>query len=156
MEKTGFHLTEKQIEILRTLRAESKLIKVFTVEENQSALAKKLGITRQALNVHLRKLKEAGFIRTGRGFIDLTDKALEALGVRTAEAFVAVKIEPRARNQAYSRIKMLPVERVYRVTGDIDLLVVINQALLDDFLKQVSKIEGVKDTTTYVVIERLA
>ena len=51
---------------------------------------------------------------------------------------------------------MLPVERVYRVTGDIDLLVVINQALLDDFLKQVSKIEGVKDTTTYVVIERLA
>ncbi|MCD6458420.1 MAG: Lrp/AsnC family transcriptional regulator [Thermoproteales archaeon] len=156
MEKTGFHLTEKQIEILRTLQAESKLIKVFTVEENQSALAKKLGITRQALNVHLRKLKEAGFIRTGRGFIDLTDKALEALGVRTAEAFVAVKIEPRARNQAYSRIKMLPVERVYRVTGDIDLLVVINQALLDDFLKQVSKIEGVKDTITYVVIERLA
>ena len=156
MEKKGFHLTEKQIEILRTLQAESKLMKVFTVEENQSALAKKLGITRQALNVHLRKLKEAGFIRTGRGFIDLTDKALEALGVRTAEAFVAVKIEPRARNQAYSRIKMLPVERVYRVTGDIDLLVVINQALLDDFLKQVSKIEGVKDTTTYVVIERLA
>ncbi|RLE63065.1 MAG: AsnC family transcriptional regulator [Thermoprotei archaeon] len=155
MNRANVHLTEKQIEILRTLLAESKVIKVFTVEKNQSALAKKLGITRQALNVHLRKLKEAGFVRTGRGFIDLTDRALEALGIRTAEAFVAIKIEPRARGQAYTRIKTLPVERVYRVTGDIDLLVVINQALLDDFLKQISKIDGVKDTTTYVVIERL-
>jgi len=148
-------LTEKQIEILRTLLEESKAIRVFTVERTQTEIAKRLGVTRQALNVHLRRLKELGYIRTGRGFVDLTDKALEALGLVTAEAFVAVRIEPKARNKAYSKIRSLPVERVYRVTGDIDLMVVVNQAMLDDILKQIARIEGVKETTTYVVIERL-
>jgi len=148
-------LTEKQIEILRTLLEESKAIRVFTVERTQTEIAKRLGVTRQALNVHLRRLKELGYIRTGRGFVDLTDKALEALGLVTAEAFVAVRIEPKARNKAYSKIRSLPVERIYRVTGDIDLMVVVNQAMLDDILKQIARIEGVKETTTYVVIERL-
>ena len=148
-------LTEKQIEILRTLLGESRGIRVFTVERTQTEIAKRLGVTRQALNVHLRRLKELGYIRTGRGFVDLTDKALEALGLVTAEAFVAVRIEPKARNKAYSKIRSLPVERIYRVTGDIDLMVVVNQAMLDDILKQIARIEGVKETTTYVVIERL-
>ncbi len=125
------------------------------MERTQTEIAKRLGVTRQALNVHLRRLKELGYIRTGRGFVDLTDKALEALGLVTAEAFVAVRIEPKARNKAYSKIRSLPVERVYRVTGDIDLMVVVNQAMLDDILKQIARIEGVKETTTYVVIERL-
>lgn len=148
-------LTEKQIEILRTLLGESRAVRVFTVEKTQTEIARKLGVTRQALNVHLRKLKELGYVRTGRGFVDLTDKALEALGLMTAEAFVAVRIEPKARNRAYSEIRRLPVEKVYRVTGDIDLMVVVNQAVLDDILKQIARIDGVKETTTYVVIERL-
>ena len=155
MGEDAHKLTEKQIEILRTLLEESKAIRVFTVERTQTEIAKRLGVTRQALNVHLRRLKELGYIRTGRGFVDLTDKALEALGLVTAEAFVAVRIEPKARNKAYSKIRSLPVERVYRVTGDIDLMVVVNQAMLDDILKQIARIEGVKETTTYVVIERL-
>ncbi|RLE80258.1 MAG: AsnC family transcriptional regulator [Thermoprotei archaeon] len=156
MEKGHVKLTEKQLTILKYLLENSQGMEIFIVNKSQSELAKELGITRQALNVHLRKLREEGLIKTGRGFIMLTEKALEILGMRSAEVFVLVKVEPRARNQTYARIvKTLPVEKVYRVTGEIDLIVVVNQSKLDEFLKQISRIEGVKETVTHVVIETL-
>lgn len=148
-------LTEKQLQLLKLLLDRSRAIQVFTVEETQNKLAKELGITRQALNVHLRRLREEGYIRTGRGFIDLTEKALELLGIRTADVFVLVKIEPKLRSHAYSKIKALPVEKIYRVTGEIDLIAVVNQAKLDEFLRRISRIDGVKETITHVVIEVL-
>ncbi len=148
-------LTDKQLRLLRLLFEKSTSMRVFTVYETQNNLARELGITRQALNMHLRRLREEGYIRTGRGFIDLTEKALEALDVRTAEVFVMVKVEPSARSRAYPEIAKLPVERVFRVTGDIDLILQVNQAFLDETLRQLSRIPGVKETTTYVVIESL-
>ncbi|OYT62729.1 MAG: AsnC family transcriptional regulator [Thermofilum sp. ex4484_15] len=155
MEKPYLHLTERQVQLLKMLFRKSKSMQIFTVRETQSKLAKELGITRQALNVHLRRLREQGLVRTGRGFIDLTEKALEILGIKTAEVFVLLKIEPRARNQIYSKIRSLPVERTYRVTGDVDLIAIVNQSKLDEFLRKISKLDGVKETTTYVVIETL-
>ena len=155
MERAYLHLTERQVQLLKMLFKKSKSMQIFTVRETQSKLARELGITRQALNVHLRKLREQGLVRTGRGFIDLTERALEVLGIKTAEVFVLLKIEPRARNQAYSKIKSFPVERTYRVTGDVDLIAVVNQSKLDEFLRRISKLDGVRETTTYVVIETL-
>ncbi|HDD63571.1 MAG: AsnC family transcriptional regulator [Thermoprotei archaeon] len=155
MERRSFRLTDKQLQLLKLLLKKSKSMQIFTVTETQNELAKELGITRQALNVHLRKLRENGLIRTGRGFIDLTEKALEALGVKSADVFVLVRVEPRMRNHAYARIKALPVEKIYRVTGEIDLIIVVNQAHLDEFLRKISRIEGVEETVTHVVIESI-
>jgi len=148
-------LTRRQEDILRRLLKKSRPLLVFTVEETQENLAKSLNVSRQALSLHFKKLKEEGYIRTGRGFIDVTEKALDALGLKSASAFVAIKVEPRTRPQAYEEIVKLPISRAYRVTGDIDLLVEVNQALLDVFLRKVSKISGVRETRTYIVIERL-
>lgn len=155
MEKGYVRLTEKQLQLLKLLLSKSTPMQVFTVQETQNELARELGITRQALNVHLRRLREEGLVRTGRGFIDLTEKALEVIGVKAADVFVLIKVEPRLRNQVYSKIKSLPVEKVYRVTGDIDLIVLVNQAKLDEFLREVSKLDGVKETITHVVIEAI-
>ncbi len=148
-------LTEKQLQLLKTLFKKSKSLKVFTVYETQNKIAQELGITRQALNIHLRKLREEGYIRTGRGFLDLTDKALRALGIKTADVFVTLKIDPKYRLNAYEKIKKLSVEKIYRITGDIDLMVQLSQAYLDEFLNNLTKIDGIKETTTYVVIESL-
>ncbi|AHF81329.1 Transcriptional regulator, AsnC family [Thermococcus paralvinellae] len=115
-------LTTRQIELLRKLYKEGKTIEVHTVEKTQDELAEELGITRQALSNHLKVLKDLGYIRTGRGFIDLTEKALELLGERKGDVFVFVKIEPTKRKQVYDAIKKLKVKRVYRVTGDIELI----------------------------------
>jgi len=155
MEKGYIRLTEKQLQLLKLLLSKSVPMQVFTVQETQNELARELGVTRQALNVHLRRLREEGLVRTGRGFIDLTEKALEVIGVKAADVFVLIKVEPRLRSQAYMKIKSLPVEKIYRVTGDIDLIVLVNQAKLDEFLREASKIEGVKETITHVVIESL-
>lgn len=148
-------LTEKQVQLLRLLFKKSSSMKVFTVYETQRKLARELGITRQALNIHLRKLRDEGYIRTGRGFIDLTEKAARALGLKTSDVFVAIKVSPRMRVRAYRKIRDMPVEQVYRITGGIDLLVQLNQAILDQFLNNLSQIEGIEETTTYVVIETL-
>ncbi len=148
-------LTEKQVALLNLLFRKSEPMRVFTVTETQSELSRELGITRQALNIHLRKLKEEGYLRTGRGFIDLTEKALELLGVKKGDAFIAIKVEPQRRLEAYERIKELPVERIHRVTGDIDLIVQLSQAQLDEILNHIANIKGVKETRTYIVIESL-
>ena len=146
-------LTERQLKILRLLYEKSRSLHVYTVDKSQEELARELNITRQALNIHLRKLKEAGIIRTGRGFIDLTEKALKLLGLQTATAFVLIKVEPAKRREAYESISKLPAEKIYRVTGEVDLIAVVNQAKLDEFLKSVSLIDGIKETSAHIVLE---
>ncbi|RLF11291.1 MAG: AsnC family transcriptional regulator [Thermoprotei archaeon] len=133
----------------------SRGIKVYTVDKPQSELAKELGITRQALNMHLHRLREEELVRTGRGFIELTTKALEFLGVERANSFIFVKIEPRLREQVYEKILKMPIEQVYRVTGEVDLVLVLEQNLLASVLRELSKMEGVIHTSSHIVIETI-
>lgn len=156
MTKRDEHLlTDRQVEILRTLFEMSEQASVFTIRKKQVEIADGLGLTRQALNIHLRKLRDAGLIRTGRGFIDLTESALKTLGVGTAEAFVFLKINPPKREQVYEKIRSLQTLDVYRVTGEIDLVAVVPQAQLDRFLEAVSAIDGVVSTSSHVVISSI-
>ena len=98
-------LTERQRYLLTKLLEDSKAVNVHTVYKSQNELAREMGITRQALSIHLRKFKEAGLIRTGRGFIDLTDKALQLLEVKSVDAFVFIKVKPQMRVEAYKEIR---------------------------------------------------
>jgi len=128
---------------------------VFSVKKTQSQIAKELGITRQALSMHLRRMKELGLLRTGRGFIDLTDKVSEILGLTGREAFVFLKVHPPKRDETYKQLKRLPAFHIYRVTGEIDVIAVVPQEQLEAFLNNVSKVEGVVSTSSHVVIEAL-
>ncbi len=148
-------LTDRQLQILRALFNISDSTTVFTVKKTQSQLAKELNLTRQALNIHLRRLREEGLIRTGRGFIDLTRKALQVLGAGTSEAFVFLKVAPSKREQVYEIVKTLPSIRLFRVTGEIDLVAMVPQSQLDSFLERVSSIDGVESTSSHVIISVL-
>lgn len=145
-------LTDRQMQLLRMLYRASESTCVFTVKKTQGDLARELNLTRQALNIHLRRLREEGLIRTGRGFIDLTEKALVVLGIGTAEAFVFLKIQPFKRDQVYDQVRRLPASRIFRVTGEIDLVAQVPQSRLDGFLESVSNIDGVVSTASHVVI----
>ncbi|MHA1595350.1 MAG: Lrp/AsnC family transcriptional regulator [Candidatus Baldrarchaeia archaeon] len=153
----GIHekLTDRQLEILRKLYESSRPVIIRTVKKTQKKLAEELNITRQALSNHLRKLRELGFIRTGRGFIDLTDKALALLGEREGDAFVFIKVTPQYRNEVYEGLKNANVKSLYRVTGDIDLIAQVSTSKLDEFLRLVSTMRGVIETNAHVVLERL-
>jgi DNA-binding Lrp family transcriptional regulator len=145
-------LTDRQVQLLRMLYKVSTSTNVFTVKKTQGELARELNLTRQALNIHLRRLREEGLIRTGRGFIDLTERALQTLGVGTTEAFVFLKIQPSKREYVYERVRKIASSKIFRVTGEIDLVAVVPQARLDFFLEAVSGIDGVISTSSHVVI----
>lgn len=150
-------LTSKQIELLRKLYNDGKPIEVHTVEKSQEELAKELKVTRQALSFHLKTLKEMGYIRTGRGFIDLTKKALEFLeNGKNNKAFIFVKIDPTKRKQVYEKIKGLNSIRAYRVTGNIDMVIEVDRTKFEEILDKISSIDGVKETVTHFIIESIA
>lgn len=152
---SGVRLTEKQVELLRFLFNRSKPLKVHAVELSQRKISSELGISRQALNIHLRKLRELKLVRTGRGFIDITDQALSYLGKREGEAFIFLRLDPPKRLQAYSVLRKLPIDRIYRVTGDIDAIIQVSQSVLEEVLNNINALDGVRETRTYVVIETL-
>jgi DNA-binding Lrp family transcriptional regulator len=140
---------------LKTLYKKGKSTSSYTLRVKQDELSQQLGISRQALNVHLRKLKNTGYIRTGRGFIDVTEKGLDALGVSTAPAFILLKIEPAKRIQMYEKIKELAVNRAFRIAGEVDALIIVERENLDEVLKTIYAIEGIEDTRSYVTIETI-
>lgn len=140
---------------MRTLFNMSEGTTVFTIKKTQTELARELNISRQALNIHLRRLKEEGFIRTGRGFIDITKKALQLIGMEGSEAFVFLKVVPKRREEVYNKVKELPCTKLYRVTGEIDLIAIVPQAHLNKFLESVASIDGIERTSSHVVISTL-
>jgi len=145
----------KPFRLLNMLYEKGKPTSTYTLTVKQAELAKQLNISRQALNVHLRKLRTQGHIRTGRGFIDVTEKGLAILGVSVNPAFVFVKVSPLKRVHAYAEIIQFPVERIYRVTGDMDAIIQVEREKLDDALKRLALVEGIEDTKSYITIQTL-
>ena len=148
-------LTKRSVQLLRTLYEKGKSTTTYTLRVKQDELSTQLGISRQALNVHLRKLKNRGYIRTGRGFVDVTEKGLSALGVSTTPAFILLKVSPVKRIQVYEKIKEIPVSKIFRIAGEVDALLTVERENLDKILKKLYEIEGVQDTRSYVTIETI-
>jgi len=148
-------LTERQLQVLQYLLKKAMPLKVYTVYADQDELARELGMTRQALSVHLKKLKDFGLIRTGREFVDVTDKALRVLRMSSNEAVILVKVQPRYRAIIYEKVKELPVEKAYRVSGDYDLILITREVNVNDILRVLSMMEGVEDTKTFISLEIL-
>jgi len=148
-------LTKRSVQLLRTLYEKGKSTTTYTLRVKQDELSKQLGISRQALNVHLRKLKKRDYIRTGRGFVDVTEKGLSALGVSTTPAFILIKVSPATRIQAYKEIKEIAVSKVFRIAGEFDALIIVERENLDKILKKLYEIDGVQDTRSYITIETI-
>ena len=148
-------LTKRSTQLLRMLYEKGKATSTYTLKVKQDELARQLGISRQALNIHLRKLRDANYIRTGRGFIDVTEKGLNALGIVLTPAFVLIKVSPFKRMYAYEKVRELAILRGFRIAGDVDALLVVNRDRLDEVLRRLSSIDGVQDTKSYVTIETI-
>ena len=148
-------LTRRSGQLLRMLYERGESTSTFSLRLKQDELAKQLGISRQALNVHLRKLRELRYIRTGRGFIDVTDQGLSALGISSTPAFILIKVSPLKRSYVYEKVRELAVQRAFRIAGDVDALAVVDREKLDEVLKKLSSVDGIQDTKSYVTIETI-
>jgi len=146
-------LTRRSMQLLRLLYEKGKATSTYTLRVKQDELSKQLGISRQALNIHLRKLRDINYIRTGRGFIDVTEKGLTALGIASTPAFVLVKVSPLKRMYAYEKVRELTIQRGFRIAGDVDAILLVDRDKLDEVLRRLSVIDGIQDTKSYVTIE---
>ena len=143
------------MQLLRMLYERGKPTNTYTLSLKQDELAKQLGISRQALNTHLRRLRDQDAVRTGRGFIDVTEKGLSLLGLSSVSAFILVEISPIKRIQVYEKIRELAVQRAFRIAGDVDALLMVEREKLDEILKRLYSIDGIQDTRSYVTIENI-
>lgn len=148
-------LTKRSFQLLRILYESGKSSTTFTLKMKQDELAARLHISRQALNVHLRKLRDLDYIRTGRGFIDITEKGLNAVGVSANPAFILVRASPVKRIYVYDRVRELAIQRAFRIAGDFDALLMVEREKLDEVLKRLYSVEGIQDTRSYVTIETI-
>jgi DNA-binding Lrp family transcriptional regulator len=148
-------LTKREMQLLRMIYEKGTSTSSYTLHIKQGELSSQLGVSRQALNVHLRKLKTSGLIRTGRGFLDLTEEGLSALGVSTVPAFILIKVSPVKRIQVYEKIRELGVSKAFRIAGDVDALIMVERESMDDTLRKLYAIDGIQDTRSYVTIETI-
>ncbi len=91
-----------------------------------------------------------GYVRTGRGFIDVTEKGLEMLGVSDTSSLVFIRASPAKKGRVYEELKGLLVRRTEIVKGDMDILSFVSPEKLDGTLKAIKAIEGVEETKVYV------
>ena len=147
--------TGRAFHLLHMFYEQGRPVTTYTLDMKQNELAKQLNISRQALSVHLRKLRDEGCIRTGRGFIDVTEKGLNMLGVSANPAFVFVKVSPLKRVGVYKTIVTLPIQRVFRVVGDMDAIIIVEREKLDEALNGLASVDGIQDTRSYVTIQTL-
>ena len=147
--------TGRPFHLLRMMYAQGRPLAIYTVQVKQSELAKQLQISRQALNVHLRKLRDSGYIRTGRGFIDVTEEGLDALGISVNPALVLIRISPLKREEAYQEMSSFPIQRIFRVAGDVDAVLLVEQEKLNETLRKLALLEGIQETRSYVTIQTL-
>ncbi len=147
--------TKRSMQLLRMLYEKGKSASTYTLQVKQDELSKQLGISRQALNVHLRKLRDLDCIRTGRGFIDVTEKGLDVLGISSTPAFILIRVSPAKRIYVYEKIKELAVQRAFRIAGDVDALIIVEREKLDEVLKRLYTVDGIQNTRSYVTIETM-
>ncbi len=147
--------TRKSTEILGFLAKQGSRMTVYHVRTRQVEIAKQLAITRQALAVHLKRLRDFGYIQTGRGFLNVSESGGKAVGMKTAAVIIGVKVSPQHITEVSRSLRELPAQEIFRVTGDLDIILHSEQEKLDEMLAQLSKIDGVLETRTYLCIDTI-
>jgi len=148
-------LTKSVYYLLSLLRMKAKGEYVYRVDIKQSQLAEELKISRQALSVKLRPLIQKGYIRTGRGFIELTEKGLNFMGYYAKPVYVMVSVEPIKRREIYHTLKEKGFGRLTRVAGDVDLIIEADGTKAAEILEYLSTLDGIKSTKTYFALEEI-
>ena len=115
-------------------------------------LARRLGVARTTVLARLARLEKSGVVAgyTVRLGIDETDRGVEA--------YVGIATEPRAGRLVAQRLAALPeLHQLASVSGESDYLALLRAetpARLDALLDEIGAIDGVRKTTTSVVLAR--
>lgn len=118
--------------------------------ESTAELARKLGVARTTVIARLERLERSGVIvgYTVRLGLDEAERGVQA--------WVGITTEPKSARDVTRRLAALPeLRQLCSVSGEFDYLALIrtdSTARLDVLLDEIGEIDGVKKTTTSVVL----
>jgi DNA-binding Lrp family transcriptional regulator len=137
------------------LEKDRELINLLTADARTplSQIAKKLGVSRATVQGRLARLEKEGVIA---GYTTVLGKEPEKSG--TISALILIELEVRRQGNVIAALrKRAEVVLCYTLSGPFDLFVKINCASasrLDELLDWIVEMDGVKRTTSSVVLAR--
>jgi DNA-binding Lrp family transcriptional regulator len=137
------------------LEKDRELINLLTADARTplSQIAKKLGVSRATVQGRLARLEKEGVIA---GYTTVLGKEPEKTG--TISALVLIELEVKQQGSVIAALrKRSEVVLCYTLSGPFDLFVKTNCASasrLDEILDWIAEMEGVKRTTSSVILAR--
>lgn len=131
-----------------------QLIALLQADARQSTadLARKLTVARTTVLARLARLERQGVI------VGYTVRLGQDEGDRGVEAYVGISTEPKSARDVTQRLATLPeLRQLCSVSGEFDYLALLRAdtpARLDALLDEIGAIDGVRKTTTSVVLAR--
>lgn len=120
--------------------------------QSSAALARRLGVARTTVLARLARLERDGVI------VGYTVRLAQDVDPRAVQAFVGITTEPKTARDVTRALARLPeLRQLSSVSGEFDyiaLLAADSTARLDGLLDEIGQIEGVRRTTTSVVLAR--
>ncbi len=115
-------------------------------------LARRLGVARTTVLARLTRLEREGIV------VGYTARLGSHEGDRGVEAYVGITTEPKSGRDVSLRLAALPeLRQLSSVSGEFDYLALLQAetpARLDVLLDEIGAIDGVRRTTTSVVLAR--
>lgn len=131
-----------------------RLIALLQADARASAadLARRLGVARTTVLARLARLERE------RVIVGYTVRLGQDEGERGVEAFVGITTEPKSGALVTQRLAALPeLRQLCSVSGEYDYIALLraeSPARLDTLLDEIGAIDGVRRTTTSVVLAR--
>lgn len=131
-----------------------RLIALLQADARTSAadLARRLGVARTTVLARIARLERNGVI------VGYTVRLAALEDERGVEAYVGISTEPKSARDVTLRLAALPeLRQLCSVSGEFDYLALLHAetpARLDALLDEIGAIDGVRKTTTSVVLAR--
>ncbi|MEM0017605.1 MAG: Lrp/AsnC family transcriptional regulator [Candidatus Korarchaeum sp.] len=140
-------ITAKEIEILRKLVENGRV--TFT------QVSRDLGMSPAGVMKKVRKLEDLGIIK---GYTAIVDHAKLGKG---SKYIILLEVEPGKHSEVAKRIASMledNILEVHEITGQYDIIVKAiagSQQELNDILRKIQTIPGVRDTNTSLVLDTM-
>jgi DNA-binding MarR family transcriptional regulator len=143
MQSQNLQLSKRQEEILKFLEKRSKKKVVYAADVSFDEVSKIFNMTRQGMTKHFQTLKKNGFVRVGRGFVDLCEK-----GKRYTEAhdtlFYILEVSLEKKSEIIAAIRNLKFRKGEIGEEGNELFLQIDPEYASDFLKYLEAFEGIR------------
>lgn len=139
----GFRLTEKDKQLLALLQKNAR--------EPTSSLARKLGVSRTALQERIQRLESAGVIEGYSVRVNQTKL------IYTVNCFTLAVCNNKSYPEVIAQMRTMDaVQAVYAISGDWDFVIHVATETLEKLnaeLTRINMIKGVVRTTSCIVME---